>query len=143
LAFLIGAVLLAGCGLNFGQDYTLDSASFDARGLATVAQATRLQLPEGVRGLHLVYHGADIDDALVAKLEVPREAVTNLLAQIAAVPGTKASASETLAAGHSWWTEAALKVAAHRKLNLGSEYLELILGEEGSQWVLLVKWFST
>lgn len=135
--------LLAGCGLKFGDDYTLDAASFDTNSLDTVANVSRLQLPDGVRGLNMVYRGSGIDPALIAKLEIPPESASNLVFQISSIQGkSKASASETLTRGHSWWTEKSLTVEIHKKLILGSEYLELIFGKEEGKWILLVKWFT-
>jgi hypothetical protein len=91
----------------------------------------------------MFYQGSGIDDALIARLEIPPVAVTNLAAQIDAIQGHEASASETMAKGHPWWNEDSLTTKTHRKLQVGSDYLELMLGEEDGKWTLLVKWFAT
>lgn len=140
LALLILA-LLTGCGLNFGDDYTLDAATFDSKALATVQGVSRLTFPDGIRGLNMFYQGSGIDDALIAKLEIPRAAAANLAAQIESIQGQPASVSETMAEGHPWWNQDSLVVKTHRKLQVGADYLELILGEDGEKWILLVKWF--
>jgi len=134
--------MLTGCGLNFGEDYTLDASTFTDEHIKTVERVSHLSLPKGVKGLNMFYQGSGIDDSLIAKLQIPEGKVTQLKDAIAAVNGSEGSASESMADGHNWWNEAQLEVDVHRKLNVGGDYLELILGQVSGEWILLVKWFS-
>jgi len=144
--FLIYALLafsLTACSLNFGEDYTREQSSFTAEDLMTVESVTKLKLPPGVKGLNMFYQGSGIDDALIAKLKIPEDQVTSLANAIYGLNATEGAASTSLSEGYAWWNEGELKVKVHRSLNLNSEYLELILGQVGGDWILLVKWLST
>lgn len=134
---------LTGCQLKFGDDFTVDESTFTEEHIKTIERVSRLDLPEGVRGLNMFYQGSGIDDALIAKLRIPEPKVPELKDAISAVKGTKGSGSASFVDDYDWWTESQMDVNIHRKLNVKSDYLELILGQVDRQWILLVKWFST
>lgn len=133
----------AAADFNFGEDYTRDATSFTAEDIKTVETASRLKLPEGTRGLNMFYQGSGIDDALIAKLQIPGDRAADVAEAISAIEGSQGSASESLAQGHAWWNEEQLQVKIHRSLNVDSDFLEIILGQSDGEWILLVKWFST
>lgn len=128
---------------NFGNDYTLDASKFDAKAMETVERCSRLSLPADARGLNMFYQGSGIDDAFVARIQIPEKAVANVTLQIDKLPGKSAHASEDLTKGLTWWNQKSMQIQTQRRLNIGSDYLEVILGEEDNAWILLVKWFST
>jgi hypothetical protein len=143
LLLILTITLLTGCEFKFGDDYTLGESTFDDKALQTVSRVSGLQLPEGTRGLNMVYLGSGIDDALIAKLQIPASHAFQLTTQIKALSGRTTSAIESLAQGKAWWNQDALDIKVHRQLDVKNDYLEVILGQEGSTWILLVKWFST
>lgn len=140
---ILAVCLLAGCDLNFGGDYTLNALSFTDEHLKTIERVSHLTLPEGTRGLNMFYQGSGIDDALIAKLEIPEEKVLTIMNEIEMIKGTEGVASESIAVGHDWWSENMMNIKLHRKLNVRSDYLEMILGQEEDNWILLLKWVST
>ncbi len=128
---------------NFGDDYTLDASKFDAKVMETVEQCSGLSLPSGARGLNMFYQGSGIDDAFVAKIQIPQEDVMAVAQQIEHIAGTSAAAAESLTNGLTWWNPESMKIKIQLELRIDSDYLQVILGEEGNAWILLVKWIST
>ena len=148
-------LLVAGCLLliksahhaftdfSFGEDYTLDASKFDAKAMETVEQCSGLSLPAGARGLNMFYQGSGIDDAFVAKVQIPQQDVMAVAQQIEHLAGTSAAASESLTNSLTWWNPESMKIKIQRELRIDSDFLQVILGEENNAWFLLVKWIST
>lgn len=141
--FLLKSAHQAFTDFSFGEDYTLDASKFDAKAMETVAQCSGLSLPSGARGLNMYFQGSGIDDAFVAKIQIPQEDAMVVAQQIEHLSGTSAAASESLANGLIWWNPESMKIKIQRELRVNSDFLQVILGEEDNAWFLLVKWIST
>jgi hypothetical protein len=128
---------------SFGDDYTLDASNFDAKAMETVEQCSGLSMPSGARGLNMFYQGSGIDDAFVAKIQIPQENVMAVAQQIEHLSGTSASASESLTNGLTWWNPESMTIKTQRELRIDSDFLRVILGQEKNAWILLVQWIST
>lgn len=133
--------MLAGC-LEFGKDYGLDASTFDAKAMKRVEGLTGLNLPPGSKGLHMYCWESGIDPAMIAKVEIPAEAVPKLAGQIETLQSSDYSIASP-PKDHAWWNPSAMKIRIQRSVFESGRGLRIILGEENGRWMLLVWWHTT
>ena len=143
-ALILLCVATCGCSpiIDFGDDYELDSTTFTTNAIATIENATGLQLEDGVVGLNMVYFGEGIDDALIAKLRIPSDLASNVIDQVKSYDHNPGVASEALADGYAWWNTNSMTVIIDRQVDRKMNYLQLSVCKELDNFILLVKWFE-
>jgi len=124
-------------------DYTLREANFTKAALKVVQTHSELTLPDGTRGLNMVYEGSRGDPALVAKVEIPAEAVDGVKEQIERCANEDYHGIGFLSDTVPWWNPTRLKVIIERKYTVRSSYVHVFLCQEDRHVVLFVEsmWF--
>ena len=128
--------------IDFGDDYELDSTTFTTNAIAAIENVSGLLLEDGVVGLHMAYFGEGIDDALIAKLRIPDDLASNVINQVKSYDHNPGVASESLADGYAWWNTNTMTVIVDRQVDREMNYLQIIVGKELDNFILLVKWFE-
>lgn len=109
-----------------------------------VCQLSELKLPPEAKGLNLFYQGSGIDDALVAKIQIPASDIPALTSQIEALANHSDTASLSFPEAATWWRPDQLKVKVHREIRTNADtYAQFTLGEADGQWYLYIQWFQT
>lgn len=127
-----------------GESYSRDVSTFDTETMKMVAQLSEINLPSDAKGLNLYYHGWGIDDAFVAKIQIPTPDVPALTSQLEALPNRSSSTSLSFSEAASWWPPGKLKTPVHRTIwTTKGASAQFTLGEIEGQWYLYIQWFQT
>jgi hypothetical protein len=121
------------------SDYNLSETNFTKGALTVVQTHSELTLPDGSRGLNMVYRGSRGDPAFVAKVEIPADAVDSVKQQIERCANEDYNATGTLSDTVAWWNPAQLRVILERKYTVGSSYVHVFLCHEDRHVVLFVE----
>ena len=142
LIILVVVAIVIAASFYHSANYTLDQSSFTTNALAMVEKQTRLKIPQGSRGLNMVYEGFKVDPAFVAKIEIPTNAEMGLKSQIEGISNQEYHPIGLLSEKVSWWKPAKNETALERTYAVNSSLARLILCHQDGQIVLYVEWFS-
>lgn len=137
---IVATIIGAAVAFYHSANYTLDPSSFTTDALALVEKEIQLPLPQGSRGLNMVYKGYQIDPAFVAKIEIPADAEMGLKSRIERIANQEWHAIGSLSEKVSWWKPAKNETTIERNYTVKSSLAQVILCHEGSQVVLYVEW---
>ncbi|SHK44236.1 hypothetical protein SAMN02745181_3829 [Rubritalea squalenifaciens DSM 18772] len=129
--------------MRFGEDVELSGDQFDQVKLDEVSKITGVQFPEGSKGLEYFYLGSGIDDALVAKVQIPDDQVEAFLSNSVFQVGSE-EGGPLNGLGKAWWDPSSLTERVDRRQELpNAQFLELSCGREKGQFVVYIGWMTS
>ncbi|WP_397384737.1 hypothetical protein [Prosthecobacter sp.] len=136
-------LFLTGC-LDFGgQDEWLPPEVTNVH-LEQIKHTTLIPLPAGTKGLAYLVDNGGIDGAMAAKVQIPSDKVTELLAADIFTKGSSESITQWIGPGRPWWKPEELVSPVSRTLQIkGNQFLGCILGTNGGDHFLYITWFDT
>ncbi len=135
------ALLYAGLGCDRRiRSYELDRTTFDAKTLQMIQADTGIALPAGARGLNFHYE-PPIDPAYVARIEIPASSKDDVIRMLSAIELNEVHVSESLGTKVRWWIPRDVKRLVDRQAFVRSNYLHVVLTEEGGALILYIEWW--
>jgi len=119
--------------------YELDARSFTSESLKMVEERIQITLPNGSRGLNMLFDGSHVDPSLVAKIEIPAASHEAVAKQLEPFPG-KGRCVTSLSKRVTWWNPSAATIRIQRGLMPGGDSVFVLLCEENGRWILYVEW---
>ena len=150
---VVGACILTGAlwmepgtgePLSFGKDEEWSGEGFTRAKLDAITKLTGVKFPEGAEGVELFYQGSGLDDALAAKVRIPRQGMEEFSGNTVFSEGEAAAPRMEAGKGKAWWKVRELEERIDRKQSLpDARFLEVSVGKEGEEMVVYLSWFST
>jgi len=135
------ALVLAGCDYKVG-DYQLDESTFDDAAIAMVQKETGIQLPDGSRGLKMLYQGSAIDPSFLAKIQIPESSKEEIVNHIGEIEHQDGTVNGSLTEKVRWWSPSSGTIITQRQSTPEGNYIRAILCQEGDQLVLYLEWIK-
>jgi len=143
LLLAVGFLSLIGC-VKFGDDTELLAPNVTTQHLQQVSSLTGIVFPDGSTGLAYYYHGSGIDDALAAKVVIPRDKKDIFLQNEVFHKGRTNAPNVQIGKPKTWWRIDTLTDRIDRTLELPQgRFVECTLGVEDRDLVVYVSWMST
>jgi hypothetical protein len=136
---ILASVLLVGCSdSRWFRDFELDADTFDREAMQMIVEDSGLTLPTGARGLNFRY-SPPIDPSFVARVQIPEEALDNVLKQIEAIQNEDINISGGPGQKVDWWPPPRESIIADRQCHQpDNDYLRVVLTREGNRTILYV-----
>ncbi|MEZ5387650.1 MAG: hypothetical protein R3F13_19240 [Prosthecobacter sp.] len=136
---IIVSLLLASC-LKFGEEREFIAPNVTSAHLDVIEKRTGIDLPKGSVGMALYSDATGIDPWMIAKIQIPSDKATTLLASKPfqeAKPG-----HSSLASGFDrpWWTPDQMNEPSTGDLKLPNAMVNWTLGQEDKKHVLYIRW---
>jgi hypothetical protein len=128
--------IMMGCSPNPGKDYELSEQSFTKESLQMVEKETGIKMPDGARGLNLLYRGSKIDPSFVARIEIPAASLLMVSNQIAKYPDREVKIVGSLTEQVSWWNRSENSIRIKRVF----DGKRVMLCQEKELWILYVEY---
>lgn len=130
--------------LSFGEDIKVSGAAFDQKTLDRVSKITGLTFPDGTQGLEYAYFGSGIDDSMVAKIRIPAGKKEEFMTNLPFAPGDGKEPPSFTGQGLPWWKPETLTERSAAEYQLPNvQYLTVIIGHEGDEMIVYVRWNCT
>jgi hypothetical protein len=142
LAAVALTLFAIGCDSRRGKNYELDARSFAPENLRMIEKQTGIAIPDGSRGLNLLYEGRQIDPAFAAKVEIPAASHEEVAEMIRRFRNSDTHVHNPISERVAWWNVRKNVIREERAFSTDTNLVHVLLCEEGGRWFLYLEWYS-
>lgn len=132
----------SGCGRKSDGIKNLDERSFTKKALEMVSQRSGIKLPDGTRGINLVYQEHFVDDSFVVKVQLPVSSKDSLMKNIQGFRDEECDVDNPLSKKVLWWCPSEKTLLIKRQYSIGTCFVRVFLCNEGGLLMLYLEWIQ-